>query len=167
MSKVCLTSPQGVGTGVVLGGGGAWRRPAASDAWSSQPVCRRLGGLEAARLRDASWRFWFWRPPFSYASRKRRRAATPRSRRRPHGLTAAIGFCGAKAGSSRESLGAEARTGAASPVLYSTRLRYYLSAASRRLYRETLHSYERRLAWRRAEAHNGVRRFVSTRGGGG
>jgi len=65
-------------------------------------------------------------------------------RRRPHSLTDAVGFCSAEAGSSRE--GAEARTGAASPALYSTRLRYYLSAASRHLHKETLHGYERRLS---------------------
>jgi transcription initiation factor TFIIIB Brf1 subunit/transcription initiation factor TFIIB len=103
-------------------------------------------------VEGCGWAFLVWRPPqFSYASRKRRRAApyTSRSRRRPHGLTASlpsIGFCSAKAGSSREPLGAEAQTGAASLALYSTRLQYYLLAASRRLYRETLHGYERRLA---------------------
>jgi len=67
-----------------------------------------------------------------------------RLRRRPHGLTD-VGFCSAEAGSSQEPLGAEAQTGAVSPALYSTRLRYYLLAASRRLHRETSHGYERRL----------------------
>jgi len=130
VSKVCLFSGTGVGIGVVLGGESAWRRPAASVAWSWRPVCGRLvGGLEATSnvLRGVGGRFWL-PPRFSYASRKRRRAAphTPRSRRRPHGLTASLpSICSAEAGNPREPLGAEAQTGAASPALYSTRLRYF------------------------------------------
>jgi hypothetical protein len=62
-------------------------------------------------------------------------AAEPPQAARPNRLTDAIGFCSAEAGSSRE--GAEAQTGAASPALYSTRLRYYLLAASRHLHKET------------------------------
>jgi transcription initiation factor TFIIIB Brf1 subunit/transcription initiation factor TFIIB len=64
----------------------------------------------------------------------------------PHGLAASLpSICSAEVGSSREPLGAKAQTGAVSLALYSTRLRYYLLAASRRLHRETLHGYERRL----------------------
>ncbi len=98
---------------------------------------RRVGGLEATSIEGCGWAFLIWRPPqFSYASRKRRRAATSRSRRRPHGLTA-VGFCSVKAGSSRESLGAEAQTDAASPAPHGTRLRGGFSTSSQRDYTAT------------------------------
>jgi len=102
-------------------------------------------------LKGVGGRFWFWRPPqFSYASRKRRRAAphTPRSRRRPHGLAASlppIGFCSAEAGSSREPLGAKARTGAASPALQHTPPVFVYFRRLLDVFTER-HGYERRLA---------------------
>jgi hypothetical protein len=53
-----LFSGRGVGTSVVFGGGGAWRRLAASAAWSWRPVCGRLGGLEAAsNIEGCGWAF--------------------------------------------------------------------------------------------------------------
>jgi hypothetical protein len=63
---------------------------------------------------------------------------------RPNRLTDAIGFCSAKAGNSRE--GAKARTGAASPALYSTRLRYLFSWRLLDVFTKRLHGCERRLA---------------------
>jgi hypothetical protein len=107
----------------------------------------RVDGLEAASIEGCGWAFLVLEAAavFVCVSEKTQSGYVTE----PHGLTASlpsIGFCSAKAGSSRESLGAEAQTGAASLALYSTRLRYHLLAASRRLYRETLHGYERRLS---------------------
>ncbi len=72
-------------------------------------------------------------------------AAEPPQAAWPNRLTDAIGFCSAKAGSSQEPLGAEARTGAASLALYSTRLRYLFFWRLLDVFTKRLHSYERRL----------------------
>ncbi len=108
---------------------------------------RRVGGLEAASnvLRGVGGRFSSGGRRSSCIHPGKRRAATSRSRRRLHGLTA-VGFCSAKAGSSREPLGAEARTSAASPAPHGIRLWYLFFWRLLDVFTKRLHSHERRLA---------------------
>jgi len=65
---------------------------------------------------------------------------------RPNCLTAVYRFLQCEGRQFPRAFGRRGPTGAASLALYGTRLRYYLLAAFRRLHRETLHGYERRLS---------------------
>lgn len=96
----------------------------------ARAVCGRFGasaGLETTSSRGSLWsagrRFSLWKVAATFACVPDAEVAalyTPQSPHRPYGLTASILYThNAKAGSSRESLGAEARTGAASPALSS------------------------------------------------
>ena len=79
--------------------------------------------------------------------------AEPPQAARPYRLTA-VGFCSAKAGSSREPLGAEAQTDAASLTPYGTRLRYLFFWRLLDVFKETTRLREEAGGnRRRAEAH--------------
>jgi hypothetical protein len=102
-------------------------------------MLRRVGGLEATSdvLRGVGRRFSSGGRRSSCMCLGKRRAVASRSRRRPHGLTDAIGFCSAEAGSSRE--GAEAQTDAASPIQHTPPVLYFggFSTSSQRDYTAT------------------------------
>jgi len=113
--------------------GGFSRVELAAHMWTP----RRVGGLETTSIEGCGWAFLVLEAAAVFVCVLEKTQSGYVTE--PHGLTASlpsIGFCSAKAGSSREPLGARAQQAPPrQPNPASTRLRYYLLAASRRLVR--------------------------------
>ena len=144
MSKICLFSKTGGWCRCCsrrrmrvnprrLPRGGFSRVELAAHMWTP----RRVGGLETTSIEGCGWAFLVLEAAAVFVCVLEKTQSGYVTE--PHGLTASlpsIGFCSAKAGSSREPLGARAQQAPPrQPNPASTRLRYYLLAASRRLVR--------------------------------